>query len=121
MKRKVTEDQVNQFVQLYNNGQSAIQLAKQFKLDLSTITYWLKKENVYLRNKSERNTKYTLDKYYFEKINTEQKAYFLGLIASDGCVTDRNKILISLVESDGYLIEAFKKAINYNGPLIQIN
>jgi hypothetical protein len=105
---------------LYYVGQSTIRIAQQFKVDISTIAYWLRKEGVNRRSISERNRKYTLNHDYFEKIDSEQKAYFLGLLASDGCIADENKILLSLVITDGYLIESFKKAIGYTGPLFKM-
>lgn len=49
---------------------------------------------------------------YFRKIDTEQKAYFLGLLYADGCVTEpkgnrQGKVSISLQEEDGYILENF--------------
>lgn len=60
-----------------------------------------------------------LNCHYFENIDTEQKAYFLGLLYSDGHI-DHTKnghhflIAISLIEEDGYIIEEFAKEIQTN-------
>lgn len=55
---------------------------------------------------------------YFDSIDTEKKAYFLGLIITDGCVYNsknrQNLISISLQDEDKYLIEDFKKELNTN-------
>lgn len=49
---------------------------------------------------------------FFKIIDTEEKAYFLGLMASDGSVSSSGRISLSLSEKDSYLIEIFKKIIN---------
>jgi hypothetical protein len=67
-----------------------------------------------------KHLKYSLNESYFNKIDDEQKAYFLGLLASDGCITDSNKVLISLVKDDSYLLESLKKVIDYTGPLYEL-
>lgn len=55
---------------------------------------------------------------YFSSIDTEKKAYFLGLIITDGCVFRKHSkqaiIAISLQESDKYILEEFKREIRSN-------
>lgn len=55
---------------------------------------------------------------YFETINTECKAYFLGLIITDGCIhsTKGRQPLVSLTlqKSDAYLLEKLKEELNSN-------
>lgn len=44
-----------------------------------------------------RNRKYDFDESYFADIDTEQKAYWLGFISADGCVTNNSmKLAIGL-------------------------
>lgn len=50
---------------------------------------------------------------YFEKIDTEDKAYWLGFILADGCIC-RNDLIIALKESDTGHIEKFIKNIEGN-------
>ena len=66
--------------------------------------------------KSNINKKYDVNELFFENIDTKEKAYFLGLIMSDGSVSDRS-IIISLQERDRSILEKFKKTIEYTGPL----
>ena len=47
-------------------------------------------------------TKYNSE---FQIIDTEEKAYFLGLFYSDGCMSLGNKITISLRDYDKSLLE----------------
>ncbi len=58
-----------------------------------------------------------LQENYFENIDTEEKAYFLGLLLTDGNVFIKKntyKVSITLQESDKYLIENFCDAIKLN-------
>jgi hypothetical protein len=51
---------------------------------------------------------------YFESIDTEDKAYFLGFIVADGCVSDStNNITITQKETD--ILYEFKKYTNSEG------
>jgi len=53
-----------------------------------------------------------LNNNYFENIDTEKKAYFLGLITADGCIF-KNSLIIYLQEEDGYILEELIKELNY--------
>lgn len=65
--------------------------------------------------------RYKYDENYFEKINTEDKAYFLGFIAADGCIVRRSKngymMTLKLHIKDKHIIETFIKCINGEMPL----
>lgn len=54
---------------------------------------------------------------YFEKIDKPEKAYFLGLIFSDGCieVEKRKRLTIKLHKKDVEILEKFKKSIEFEG------
>ena len=52
---------------------------------------------------------------YFKVIDTEKKAYFLGLITADGCINihgTKKSVSISLIPEDKYLLEALLKDCN---------
>ena len=61
-----------------------------------------------------------LDENYFSNINTEEKAYFLGLLISDGNVFvcgDGNRqasISITQAESDAYILKRFLEEVRSN-------
>lgn len=59
-----------------------------------------------------------LDEHYFDNINTEEKAYFLGLIITDGYIHQTKGrqplVSITLQECDKYILEKFKKEIHLN-------
>ena len=73
--------------------------------------------------------KYTADEYYFDNIDSEDKAYFLGLLLTDGCVSKPygscgkryNQIKISLQDTDKEILEKFREYTNNTRPLRFIN
>ena len=67
-------------------------------------------------------SKYKMDEKYFEKINREDKAYFLGLIITDGNVDTKGKrfrMSLSLHDKDKDILETFKKYLKTDRPLIK--
>lgn len=68
------------------------------------------------RDNSDSYRAYTLDKDYFETIDTEEKAYWLGFIAADGSVQD-NKLEIELKDTDKNHLEKINKALSSNKPV----
>ena len=64
-----------------------------------------------------------VDDNYFKKINSEDKAYFLGLIATDGSLSSdlknqkRRKLSIHLKAEDVHILKKFKKCLKKNNSL----
>jgi hypothetical protein len=57
---------------------------------------------------------------YFSAIDTEEKAYWLGFIAADGCVTESKygpSLQVTLAEIDHGHLEKLKQAVGYQGTL----
>lgn len=85
-----------------------------------TIKRVLLKNNIYIRNRSEARQKYFYNKDFFEVIDTEEKAYWLGFIAADGNITKKNylnkqyRLRIQLAEKDKEHLEKFNKSIEGN-------
>ena len=76
----------------------------------------LKKRGITLRTYSEVNQKYKRNSHYFDQIDNENKAYYLGLLFADGNnFSKHNAITLSLQEEDGYIVEKFKDEIEYEG------
>ena len=65
---------------------------------------------------SSHSNGYVLNENYFENIDTEDKAYILGLLAADGWVTERN-IHIALQDRDAKILDVIRKALNSNAPI----
>jgi hypothetical protein len=64
-----------------------------------------------------------LDEHYFDFIDSEEKAYFLGLLITDGWITkpkDKNNydIGLSLESQDRYMIEKFQSVIHTDRKIV---
>ena len=98
-------------------------VGKQFNCDPTTVKNILKAYNIQSRNLSEarRNyLNYTLNENIFEAIDNPDKAYWLGVMYSDGYISKleyTNKFGISVAEKDKEWLEKFKKFLNYNGEI----
>lgn len=60
-----------------------------------------------------RKNRYTLNEHYFDNIDTERKAYWLGVIASDGSITTTNYFALSMTDKD--VVEQLKIDLDYTG------
>ena len=120
---KFTIVQEKEIIDLYKQGYSMAKLGKLWGCDPSTIKNILKAYGESGRTLSEarRNTLgYTISEDIFENINTPEKAYWLGVMYSDGFITKTkytNKFGISVAEKDKVWLEKFKQFLNYNGEI----
>lgn len=102
----------NEIAKKYVEGKSTIKLGKEYKCSASTCSNILKEKNINRRNKYEAHRKYNIDETFFETINTEEKAYWLGFLSADGGTTKiANRIRIDLEVGDIDHLKKFKKAI----------
>lgn len=93
------------------NNVSAREVGRKFGISKDRITKFLTYEGI-LRPK----LSHTFNEDYFEEIDTEDKAYWLGFIYADGSINpSKNCLEISLKESDKSHLEKFKKSIEYSG------
>ena len=116
---KFTIKQEKQIIQQYNDGSSLRQLGSKCGCDPSTISNILKAYKVNARTLSEarRNTLgYTLDDNLFEHIDTPEKAYWLGVMYSDGYISKTqytNKFGLSISSKDEEWLEKFITFLGY--------
>lgn len=59
---------------------------------------------------------HALNARYFAKIDSEQSAYILGFIQTDGCVTDR-QVIITLQAADAPHLENIARLLDFSGPI----
>lgn len=92
-------------------------VALKFNYSNPTIIKILNSFNVKRYTKTKLYSPLFVDNY-FETIDTEKKAYFLGLIISDGCIhSTKGKspmLCLTLKDEDKYIIEELKKELKSN-------
>jgi len=113
--RKFNPKQEKDIILLYNSGESSRKIAKKYNVDKSVILNILKRNMVLCRPaKCPRIYKINID--FFQKIDTQEKAYFLGILYADGNIflgKYQHIIQIGLQEGDKELLEILSKLI-YN-------
>ena len=105
--------------QQYRKYESAQKIAEICKCSPKVITYWRKKLGIDRAKINYCLRKYVFDENYFEKIDTPEKAYWLGFIMADGCIyhyKDSNKVQfeIKIKSTDGKHLERFAKSIDFD-------
>lgn len=83
---------------------------------LSGIYDALKRWDIKTRNVSDSHKKYACDENYFYKINSEQKAYWLGFIYADGYITNNNLGIALSIKDKNHLVK-FKRNIKATYPI----
>jgi intein-encoded DNA endonuclease-like protein len=112
---KMTNEEKGLVTNLYYDGLTYKEICDKLEISERAARRVLKEQgiNTLLKNR------YTLNSAYFKDIDTEEKAYLLGLLYADGFVGDKkhNNIVIGLQECDKQILEDFCKAINFTGKL----
>lgn len=123
LKPITTNDYKELIINLYlNENKDIVSIGKEIGFNSATIYKSLKKWKVKIKDASEVRQIFNINQDYFSNIDTEGKAYFLGLLYADGCmVSNRYAFTISLQEKDKFILEDFKKELNYSGNLKFIN
>ena len=99
--------------QEYLSGLSCSKLAKMYNVCTATISKYLKQIGITIVNNQNKSK---FNEHIFDSIDTEEKAYWLGFIYADGCVTkNRNQFEISLKGSDVNHLYKFNKFMQYQG------
>lgn len=75
----------------YMNGESLLELCKEYNIAFGTIYREFHKNNLSLKNNRDKSLKNSCNESYFEEIDTSDKAYWLGFIYADGYVTKKSK------------------------------
>jgi len=105
---------------LWDTGLGATEISKFLNISISNVSTYLtqslgsgrKGRFIYKRRI------FTLNESFFENIDTEAKAYFLGLLAADGNLSSsQNSVRIGLHEKDKEILECFRENLNYTKPL----
>lgn len=106
----------NLIISLYKQSKKIKDIAKDCNVSVSTIDRVLNKENIERKRETgpKNEQKINFNENYFSKIDSEQKAYWLGFIFADGSVQLRNGSYIfslNLAKKDGHHIELFNRHI----------
>lgn len=118
MKNDLSTDIENKICEMYNAGIGSTTIVKTLYLRSCYNVYKvLRKRNISFKLKGSYK-KYLFNESFFEIIDNEYKAYWLGFIAADGSVDEkRNSLQIGLAEKDKIHLEKFKRDLESSHPI----
>jgi hypothetical protein len=113
-----------EIIDMYGDNCDISKIVNTFKVDRGNLIKFLKENGVYGElSQKEINKKigdsvrkYIDDTYYFKNIDTDNKAYTLGLFSADGWMSNQRK-RFSLKITDLDLLEKIKIELGTNRPL----
>ena len=111
--------QYNQYIIDSYSKKTAKKIAEEIGCSKSYITKTWRENGL----QGKINRQYYSDFDFFERIDNEDKAYVLGLLASDGCVYTRNNheglMQIALQKQDKEILEKIKLAMSSENPILE--
>lgn len=114
-RKHLTKEEISLIKEKYNSGTRVKELEKKFNCTKFTIYKITKRGN---SNKIHGNRKFPINEKYFESIDSERKAYFLGLIWADGSISkEKGTLSVILQREDEYILEEMRDDICPTKPL----
>jgi hypothetical protein len=110
-----TKEQVDRMVELFNQKISLKRIGEEFGVSLPTIRTQLKQRGCNIKQR-----RHEITEGYFKVIDSEEKAYWLGFLAADGCIRKRvrkdgksrgDSIVLKLSVMDKKHMEKFRNSI----------
>lgn len=121
---EISEEKIKYIIYLYDTKKESInKISKENGIDQRTIKSILLKNNIPIRSNNFYKNK-SVDSNFFEKIDTQEKAYILGFIYADGCLTNGALQIKVSIKDIGILCKIkyslksdhkITRAINHNG------
>lgn len=109
---RVSQEKIDQIISEYNSGVSSEIIALKLGINGSTVCRILKRNGINIRPGTQNKRKYKINEDFFEAIDTEERAYFLGLMYADGSLSKRaSGISITLEQKDIHILETFSNII----------
>lgn len=105
--KKLNDQQKIDIVSAYQTSMRSVELGKKYGVTPQAILQLLKRRGIQIKGYKDATSWHTLDYSYFEIIDSEEKAYFLGLIFADGNTSihkTTHKFAINLTQTDDYLL-----------------
>lgn len=112
-----SEAEKEEIARLYRSGKSTNYLGKRLYVSGASIAKVLKEMGTPLRNQSDASRKYSLDEDFFERIDCQEKAYWLGFLMADGTVTERNEVVLKLAKKDEGHLAKYRDCLGSDHPV----
>ena len=115
---KFTYEEVEIMYNDYISGESRESISKKYGICADSVYNLFLKYNFKVKSMSHAKQQYKINEHYFDKIDTSNKAYIIGLLYADGCnMTNTHEIKLSLQCNDKHILDSIKQELEYDGPL----
>mgnify|MGYP001148009924 CR=1 FL=1 len=122
MQQRTTAKQKVEIVKQYLSGENATNIAPNYGITNTAILGLLHRRNIKIRSQSQIQRKYSIDETFFDNIDTQEKAYFLGFLYADGYNnTNHNAVNLSLKEADKEILIKLNNLLQPAKPLQFVN
>jgi transcriptional regulator len=113
---KNTKQDVLKMYEMYQNGKLLQEIAVEFNTTRATVSKLLKKNGFVIDR-----FKYHFNEHYFDQIDSQDKAYILGLLWADGHNrVDKGGVILELQEDDKELLEKINNLTENERPLRKV-
>lgn len=103
------KQQESEVVTLYREGYSYEDISEKLSIPSKRVPQILDKYGETKRTSQESyRFTYTINTEAFTDFEDAETVYWYGWLLTDGCVTDKNSISLSLKAEDGYIVEKFR-------------
>lgn len=111
--KNITKEELEKVIEKYVTYKAS---AKYLGINEKTFKTYAQKFGIKSKIGSQGARRRMLDENYFETIDTEERAYWLGFIMADGCIyagagNNSYRLQINLAAKDKYVLECFLKCI----------
>lgn len=107
--KRFSKEKEQDIIDKYKRGRNTVEIAEEYNTYNTSIRRVLLRNGIVPRNPQKVQR---LCKHNPFKRNDEYSEYFLGLLLTDGCITNKSKntyvVNLSLSEKDGYMVENFR-------------
>ena len=120
--RDLKKEDEEKIARLYNDGLTSRKIGKLLGLTEGIVYNSLKRNSIEKRSVHDSSyLKRQTNSNYFEKIDSEEKAYILGFLYADGYLYKRsNRVTITLANKDRYMIELFREKLSPEAPIYNV-
>lgn len=118
---KLSNEQAHSVVLRYSAGESAPLISKDFSINPTSVTRYVRLAGVPVRDSSESKARlYTVNEHAFDTL-TDEAAYWAGMLITDGCITNSKRrqpaLCLELQSNDRAHLSKFLTFLGSNQPV----
>lgn len=118
---RLSEKTRNDIIDMYLSGKNKKYISDTINVSYGTVSRVLKENSIQFRSRSNIKKVYNCNEHYFDEIDTPNKAYILGILYADGCITDDRHVSLTLQDRDIDILNKINKELNSDRPLLFVN